>query len=113
MVFTRSNENFSTRLTVNNYKIDKIPQTKILGIWINEDLSWGQNTKEICKRAYSRMSMLTKLKYVGTSIEDLIEIYTLFIRSIAEYCAVAFHSGLTVSQNTDIERIQKTCLKII
>ena len=59
------------------------------------------------------MSMLTKLKYVGTSIEDLTDIYILFIRSITEYCAVAFHSGLTVSQNTDIERIQKTSLKII
>ena len=81
MVFTRSNENFSTRLTVNNYKIDKIPETKILGIWINENLSWGKNTKEICKRAYSRVSMLTKFKYVGTSIEDLIEIYTLFIQN--------------------------------
>ena len=57
--------------------------------------------------------MLTKLKYIGTSIEDLLEIYVLFIRSITEYCAVAYHSSLTVSQTSDIERIQKTCLKII
>ena len=57
--------------------------------------------------------MLTKLKYVGVPTEDLIEIYTLFIRSITEYCAVAFHSSLTVAQCTDIERIKKTCLKII
>ena len=59
------------------------------------------------------MAMLTKLKYVGTSIEDLLEIYKLFIRSLTEYCAVAFHPSLTLSQITDIERIQKTCLKII
>ena len=31
----------------------------------------------------------------------------------SEYCAVAFHSSLTVAQATDIERIQKTCLKVI
>ena len=57
--------------------------------------------------------MLTKLKYVGVKAEVLIEIYILFIRSITEYCAVAFHSSLTVAQATDIERIQKTSLKVI
>ena len=61
-----------------------------------------------------RLSMIVQQSlYVGTTIEDLVEIYVLFIRSLTEYCAVAFHSSLTVSQATDIERIQKTCLKII
>ena len=59
------------------------------------------------------MSMLTKLKYAGVSRDDLLDVYKLFIRSIAEYCAVVFHSSLTVSQATDLERIQKVCLKII
>ena len=113
MVFTRSKEDFATRLKVNNCKIDQVSVSKILGIWISEDLSWDRNTKEMCRKAYSRMSMLTKLKYVGVKTEDLIEIYTLFIRSITEYCAVAFHSSLTVAQATDIERIQKTSLKVI
>ena len=51
--------------------------------------------------------MLTKLKYIGVSTEDLIEIYVLFIRSLTEYCATAFHSSLTLEQSRDIERIQK------
>ena len=59
------------------------------------------------------MSMLTKLKYVGGCVEDLLEIYILFIRSLTEYCAVAFHSSLTVEQATDIERAHTTCLKVI
>ena len=113
MVFSRAQEEFVTRLTLNNCKLDQIPVTKILGIWVSQDLSWDKNTKEMCKRAYSRVSMLTKLKYVGVSTEDLIDVYTLFIRSVTEYCAVAFHSTLTVEQATDIERIQKTCLKVI
>ena len=113
MVFTRSREDFSTRLTVNNCTLEKKSLSKILGIWISEDLSWDKNTREMCRKAYSRMSMLTKLKYVGVSTEDLVDIYVLFIRSITEYCAVAFHSSLNVAQATDIERIQKTCLKVI
>ena len=78
------------------YKVDQTPVAKVLGVWISQDRSWDRNTKEMCRKAYSRMSMLTKLKYVGVSIEDLVEIYILFIRSVLEYCAVAFHSSLTV-----------------
>ena len=57
--------------------------------------------------------MITKLKYVGTRTEDLIDIYILFIRSIIEYCSVAFHSSLTHIQEQKLERIQKTCLRVI
>ena len=44
------------------------------------------------------------------------EIYVLFIRSIAEYSSVAFHSSLTKKESAKIEKIekiQKTCLKVI
>ena len=57
--------------------------------------------------------MITKLKYVGVSLEDLIDINILFIRSVTEYCAVAFHSSLTQDQSDKLEGIQKTCLKVI
>ena len=59
------------------------------------------------------MQLVTKLKYVGVATEDLIEVYVLYIRSLAEYCSVAFHSSLTIEQNNKLERIQKTALKII
>ena len=97
MIFSRAKEDFVTRLTVNNTKLDQVHVSKILGVWVSQDLSWDKNTTEMCKRAYSRVSMLTKLKYVGVPIEDLIEIFVLFIRSTLEYCAVAFHSRLILN----------------
>ena len=57
--------------------------------------------------------MITKLKYVGVEFQDLIEIYILFIRSVTEYCAVVFHSTLTIEESHKLERIQKTSLKVI
>ena len=51
--------------------------------------------------------MLTKLKYAGVRIEDLLDIYILFIRSVTEYCAVVFHSSLTIEQSNKLEMIQK------
>ena len=45
--------------------------------------------------------------------EDLIEVYVLYIRSLAKYCLVAFHPSLTIEQSNKIERIQRRALKII
>ena len=81
MIFSRAKVDFVTRLTMNNNLIKQINVTKLLGVWIEEDLTWSKNTTEICKKSYSRVSMLTKLKYVGVEIEELINIYILFIRS--------------------------------
>ena len=104
---------FATRLCVNDVNLEKISVSKLLGVWISEDMSWSKNCQEICRKAFSRLSLITKLRYVGVSIDDLLDIYVLFIRSVAEYCSVSFHSTLTKQQSDKIEKIQKTCLKII
>ena len=95
-------------------KIDRQKYVKVLGVWLSEDINnWSKNTSEICRKAYSRIGMLTKLKYVGFCIEDLIEIYCLFIRSTAEYCSAVFASSLTVEEERKLTNIERTCLKIV
>ena len=113
MIFTRSKADFATRLTLNGCKLDQVKVTKLLGVWISEDLSWDKNCKEISKKAYSRISMLSKLKYAGMKVDDLINIFILHIRSLTEYCSAAFHSSLTFEQNRKLESIQKTALRVI
>jgi hypothetical protein len=113
MVFSRSKEDFCSRLTVNNNYLERTDVAKILGVWVSEDLTWSKNCSEICKKAYSRLSLITKLKYAGVSLNDLVEVYVLFIRSLTEYCAAAFHSSLTGEDTRKLEQIQKTCLKVI
>ena len=88
IIFSRCKESFATRLTLNNVKLDQLNVTKILGIWLSEDLSWARNTREVCVKGYARMSLITKLKYVGVHTEDLIDVYKLFIRSLLEYCTL-------------------------
>jgi hypothetical protein len=113
MIFSRSEEQFATRLTMNKVKLDQVHESKLLGLYISDDLSWSRQCREICIKAYSRLQMITKLKYVGTKTEDLLDIYILYIRSIAEYCSVVFHSSLTNELSEKLERIQKTCLRVI
>ena len=113
IIFTRTKQEFSSRLKLNDDNLERVSVTKILGVWLQEDLKWEENTKQICIKAYSRVSILCKLKYVGICIEDLLTIYMLFIRSVTEYCSVVFHSGLTEAQTNKLESIQRTCLRVI
>lgn len=113
MVFSRSETEFATRLSIDGDTIDRIEEVKLVGVWLTTWLDWEKNTKELCKKAYARLTMLTKLRYVGVPREDLIHIYILYVRSLLEYCSVVWHSTLTAEQGNNLERVQKLCLKII
>ena len=113
LVFTRAREQFSTRLTLNQKVIERQSAVKLLGVWLQEDGGWSKNTREMCKKAYARMSMLTKLKYGGADIEELIHMFKQFVRGSLEYCSVAWGSSLTAQQSYSLERCQATALKLI
>ena len=114
VLHTRMKENFATRFTLDGSHIDRQRVTKILGVWIGEDPSnWEVNTKEIVKRTYASLSMLTKLKYAGLCRSKLLHVYSLHIRSSMEYCSVVWHDNLTQGQCDAIEKLQKVALKII
>ena len=113
LIFTRARNEFAARLEINNKVIERVKSIKLLGVWLQEDAGWSKNTQEMCKRAYSRISMLTKLKYAGVSKENLVLLYKLHIRSCLEYVVVAWHSSLSSQQESSIERCQSVCLRII
>ena len=110
--FTRKFQ-FSTRLQLENENIQFEKQAKLLGIIINSDLKWSSNTSYLIKKAYARMEILRKLFPFCIPIEDLVIIYIIFIRSVLENSSVVWHSSITQEEITDIERIQKTALRII
>ena len=113
IIFNRTRNDFATRININGKLIERNRAIKLCGVWLQEDGGWGKNTDELCKNAYARIGLLTKLKYAGTGIEDLVKIYKTFIRSKLEFCSVAFHSGLSKQQSNTLDRCEATCLKII
>ena len=75
MIFNYTkNYKFSTRLTMNNFLLDIIDETKLLGVIISPDLAWRQNTKSLVKRGYSRIIILQKLFEFDVPEEDLVNI---------------------------------------
>ena len=108
LIFSRAQEQFVTRLTVNGMKIDQKQTTKILGCCIEEDAGkWATNTRELVKPSYSRISILSKLKHIGVSSKDLLETYALFVRSRDEYMV----SGHIASSK--IASFEAMCLEAI
>ena len=74
-------------MTLNGNTLDRVEKVKLVGV---------------CK-----LTIITKLKYAGVSMEDLINICILYIRSTLEYCSVLWHSTLTVEHSQSIERVNK------
>ena len=104
---------FSTRLSMENKPIEVINSTKLLGTIITSDLKWEENTSHLVKKSNARMELLRRVASFGTSVEDLKNIYFLFVRSQLEQSAVVWHSSLTEENINDLERVQKSAVKII
>ena len=101
------------RFASNDQPIEVINSTKLLGTILTNNLSWDLNTAAIVKKANARMQLLRKVASFGTSLYELKDIYILYIRSLLEQSATVWHSSLTEENRTDLERIQKSALRII
>ena len=96
-----------------NNQLEIVTETKLLGLIITNDLKWAANTDYICKNAYKRIWTLRRMKKLDVEPLVILDVYNKEIRSILELAVPAWHSGLTVKQGADIERVQRVALHII
>ena len=59
------------------------------------------------------MQLLRKISKFGASIEDTNQIYISFIRSVLETSRSVWHKSLTLENELDLERIQKSVFRLI
>ena len=107
------NYQFSTDVKMKGVEIETIDKIKLLGTTITSDLRWNENTKQIVKDSNKRMQFLHRAAKFTKNIPDLKKIYMLQIRSKLEQSAVVWHSSLTRKNSDDLERVQKSALKLI
>ena len=114
MLFNTAKTNdFFPEITIENETLDVVEEMKLLGVKISTDLKWHSNTEFITKKAYSRLWLIRRLKLFGANQSELLDVYIKQVRSILEFAAVVWHSGLTQINTSDIERVQKSALAII
>ena len=76
-------------------------------------MRWHKNTASLVKRCYQRMVVLRNLNTFHIPIEEMVDKYCLYIRSVAEQSSVVWSSSKTSGEVNDLERIQKVALRII
>ena len=110
--FTRDYQ-FTSRTMIEDETVGLIKETKLLGVIVNDQLTWESNTHYLTTRANARMRLLHKLVSFSVPRDDLLNIYILYIRSILEQSCQVWHSSLTLDNFNNLERVQKNALKII
>ena len=114
MIFNFTNNyKFTTRLQLKSENVEVVKSSKLLGTIITDNLTWDENTNYLVKKGHTRMQLLRKVASFTSSKEEKKNIYIQFIRSIIEQSCVVWHSSLTQENSNDIERVQKSAVKII
>ena len=76
------NYKVNTRLYMQGELMEQVSQTRLLGVILQDNLSFKANTENITRNAYKRMSILHKLGQFSIPVEDMLNIYILYIRSV-------------------------------
>ena len=101
------------RLNMEQELLQQVNQTRLLGLILRDDLSFKSNTEHITRNAFKRMTILHKLGKFSLPVEDLVNIYVLYIRSVLEQSSVVWNSSITKGEQLDIERVQRCALRVI
>ena len=67
----------------------------------------------MCEKGYARLWMLRRLRLLGASTEEMMDVYNKQVRCILELAVAVWEPGLSVSEDKQIERVQKTAFCII
>ena len=62
------NYQFNTRLNIENEMLKQVSETRLLGVIVNEQITWHSNNDHIVKKAYTRMVLLHNLFDFGLPI---------------------------------------------
>ena len=108
-----NNYQFTTKLLLNNEKVEVVNKMKILGTTITDKLTWDENCSLIIAKVNKRMLLLKKVQSFGATREEMVHLWIVFCRSTLEQSAVVWASSLTQDNKDDLERTQKCFAKLI
>ena len=111
---TGRNSDFMPRLSADGISnLEVVEEFKLLGITFQSNLRWQANTDMMCKKAYTRLWMLRRLKGLGASCSEMLDVFQKQIRCVLEMAVVVWEPALTQAQSKQIERVQQCAFYII
>ena len=114
MLFNSSKKfDFNPQLSLDNCTLDLVENYQLLGVIIQSNMRWDMNTNYICSKAYDRIWMIRRLKSLGATNTELVDVYKKQVRCVLEMAAPVWTPALTKCQIAQIERVQKTVCAVI
>ena len=110
--FKRSSHTWPA-VQVKDTPIEPATSAKLLGVHINNKLTWDTNTDAITRKANQRVYFVVMLKRAGAPPEAICKFYTSVIRPLLEYACPVWHTSLTQSDCNRLESVQRRVMKII
>ena len=87
--------------------------SKIAWNFLTSDLRWEVNSREIYKKALTKMWLLRRLKKLKLDYHSILEFCLKEIRPVLEHGVPVWNSGITKKQSNELEKIQKIAFRII
>ena len=100
-------------LRIDGQVLEAVRSHHVLGLVIQDNLKWNENTCMIVSKASKRLHILPVLRRGGVSASDRLVIYVALVRSFLEYRSEVWHNALPAYLSSEIERIQMRALRII
>jgi hypothetical protein len=98
-------------LIINNTIISTVTEHKHLGLQLSDDGHWNKHIDMITKKAFSRVNILRKFKFI-LDRKTLQTIYITFIRSLLEYADVVWDTKTQILINK-LENVEVEAARIV
>ena len=98
-------------LHLNNDELNMITNDKVLGIIIDNNLTWSQHVDKVCKKITTNLWLLSRIKEHIT-IPQRVQFYKTYIQPHIDYCNTVW-GGTSQVNLSRIFRLQKRACKII
>lgn len=107
--FRRPPEHYNP-VIVDGTQIQATTSSKLLGLIINNTLTWNDHVDSLVKKAITKIYFLVQLKRARVPAEDLVAYNCACIRSSLDYACFVFHYSLPQYLQSELERVQKRAL---
>ena len=101
------------QLSVGPHPLQVVRSTKLLGVIVDDQLTWKQHVTTTVRSAAYKLYLLRRLRSLGTPTHELRGVYLTFILPKLMYASPAWSSSLTSTQQQQLESVQKRACRII
>ena len=104
---------FLPQIAIDGKDLEVVYSAKILGVTFSSSMKWDEHVNELVSKARHKLWFIHRLKKMGASRQNLVEMYKLFVRQSLEFASPLWSNALTQQNINKIERIQAQVTDLI